>query len=34
VLFATLRTAGGTIWLAHSGFNLAMNAAIFTALTG
>ncbi len=32
ILFSSLRSAGGTIWLAivaHSAFNLGMNAAIF-----
>jgi hypothetical protein len=33
IMFSTLRSAGGSIWLAiiaHSAFNLAMNAAIFS----
>jgi uncharacterized protein len=35
LVFSTLRRAGGSIWLAiaaHSAFNLAMNAAIFSVL--
>ncbi len=35
ILFSALRAWGGTIWvavIAHAGFNLAMNAAIFTVL--
>jgi hypothetical protein len=35
IMFSTLRSAGRSIWLAiiaHSAFNLAMNAAIFSAL--
>jgi membrane protease YdiL (CAAX protease family) len=35
LMFTALRKRGGTIWLAvlaHAGFNLAMNAAIFSVL--